>query len=135
MIETSLAHPAHTVPELHHRVPRCLLRLYDRAASYGADFDGEGIELWFQFEWEAMRYGVHAGISRDELEELIEASTILIPRDEHRNVHESDFVRWGRRGGRETFRRYGRPWFALLARRRWGRITALELAAAFGGLS
>ncbi len=134
MIETSLAHPAHTVPELHHRVPRCLLRLYDRAASH-PDFDGEGIELWLEFEHEAMRYGVDAEISRDHLAALIEASTILIPRDEHRNGHESDFVRWGRRGGLQTLERYGRPWFALLARRRWGRISALELAAAFGGLS
>ncbi len=136
MAETSLAHPARTVPELHHRVPRCLLRLYDRAASR-PDFDGEGIELWLEFEHEAMRYGIDAEISRDDLAALIEASTVLLPREEHRAGHSeaSDFVRWGRRGGRETLRRYGRPWFALLARRRWGRISASELAAAFGGLS
>ncbi len=88
-----------------------------------------------EFEHEAMRYGVDAEISRDDLAALIEASTILIPRDEHRNGHESDFVRWGRRGGLRTLERYGRPWFALLARRRWGRISALKLATAFGGLS
>ncbi len=134
MAETSLAHPERTVPELHHRVPRCLLRLYDRAASH-PDFDGEGIELWLEFEHEAIRYGVDANVSRDDLVALIEASTVVLPREEHRAGHESDFVRWGRRGGRETFRRYGRPWFALLARRRWGRISAPELAAVFGGLS
>lgn len=39
-----------------------------------------------------------------------------------------NFVRWGRLGGLETFRRYGRPWFALLGRRRWGRVGAEALA-------
>jgi hypothetical protein len=34
----------------------------------------------------------------------------------------SDFVRWGRRGGRRTLSLYGRPYFSLLARLRWGRI-------------
>ncbi len=141
MIEISLAHSAHTVPapemqrhELHHCVPRCLLRLYDRAASH-PDFDGEGIELWLEFEYEAMRYGVDAEISRDDLAALIEASTVLIEREEHRNGHESDFVRWGRRGGLETLCRYGSPWFALLARRRHGRISPAELAEAFASLA
>jgi hypothetical protein len=136
MASTSLAHPTRTVPELHHRVPQCLLRLYDRAASH-PHFDGEGIELWLEFEHETMRYGVDADISRDDLAALIDASTVLVPREEHRTGHSeaSDFVRWGRRGGRGTFRRYGRAWFVLLARRRWGRISASELVAAFGGLS
>src|SRR3954463_6636955 len=91
--------------ELHHTVPRCLLRLHDRALSH-PHFDGEGIELWLGFEHEAMRYGVDAGLSREDLAVLIKASTVLLPRKEHRTGHESDFVRWGRRGGRETLRRY-----------------------------
>jgi hypothetical protein len=31
-------------------------------------------------------------------------------------------VRWGRRGDRRTLALYGRPYFSLLARLRWGRI-------------
>ncbi len=115
--------------ELHHEVPRCLLRLHDRAASHPG-FDGEVIELWLEFEHEAMRYGVDAGVSREDLAALIEASTVVLPREAHRNGHEGDFARWGRLGGRETFRRYGSSWFALLALRRWGRITAADLQAA-----
>jgi hypothetical protein len=122
--------------EVHHTVPQCLLRLYDRAASH-PDFYGEGIELWMEFEHEAIRYGVDPDVSREELEALIAASTVVLPREEHRSYHSeaSDFARWGRRGGRETFRRYGRAWFALLARRRWERITSPELAVAFEGWS
>ena len=81
-----------------------------------------------------MRYGVDADISREELEALIESSTVVLAREEHRSGHSEagDFVRWGKRGGHETLRRYGRAWFRLLARRRWGRISAPELAGAFG---
>ena len=113
--------------EIHHTVPRCLLRLRDRADT--APFDGEGIELWLDFEYEAMRYGVDPDMSHEELEALIEASTVPLSRDDHRGLHESDFVRWGRRGGLETLRRYGRGWFGLLGRRRHGRITPEELRA------
>jgi hypothetical protein len=54
---------------------------------------------------------------------LIESSTRVIPTTEHRRLHQdaSDFVRWGRRGGRRTLALYGRPYFSLLARLRWGR--------------
>ena len=47
-----------------------------------------------------------------------------VHRGEHRRLHQeaSDFVRWGRRGGRRTLALYGRPYFSLLARFRWGRI-------------
>ena len=43
---------------------------------------------------------------------------------EHRRLHQeaSDFVRWGRRGGRRTLALYGRPYFSLLARFRWGHV-------------
>jgi hypothetical protein len=115
--------------ELHHAVPCCLLRLHDRALSH-PNFDGEGIELWLEFEHEAMRYGVDADLSREDLEVLIEASTVLLPREEHRNGHESDFARWGSKGGRETLRRYGKDWFSLLALRRWRLITSEDLDAA-----
>jgi len=45
-------------------------------------------------------------------------------------IHAEDFRRWGRRGGLTTLRRYGSDCFALLALRRWGRITAEALDAA-----
>ncbi len=150
MIGNSLAHPARTdrstdervMPtspaarfELHHRVPQCLLGLYDRAAFHYGDEDCEGIQLWLEFEWEAMRYGVDPDISRDDLAALIEASTVLLPREEHRAAHESDFVRWGRRGGLATLRRYGTSWFSLLARRRWERLSWAELEHVFATIN
>ena len=46
----------------------------------------------------------------------------------HRKAHAADWRRWGSRGGRTTLARYGRRYFGLLSRRRWGRITAAELA-------
>ncbi len=132
MIGQSLAHPAHADRfELHHRVPQCLLRLYDRAASHQGDDDCEGIQLWLEFEWEAMRYGVDPDISRDDLATLIEASTVMLSREEHRAGHESDFVRWGRRGGLATLRRYGTSWFSLLARRRWKHLSWAEFEQVF----
>ena len=133
MDTTSLAHPARTALELHHRIPRCLLGFFDKAKE--GSLDPEGLQAWFEWEEEAFRYDVDPDVSRHDLAALIEASTMLLPREEHWAGHESDFVRWGRQGGRETFRRYGRPWFVLLAQRRWERITAPELAAAFGSLS
>jgi hypothetical protein len=108
--------------EIHHSVPRCLLRLRDRAEA--APLEGEGIELWVEFEYEAARYGVDPEMSRDDLAALIDASCVLMERAEHRATHESDFIRCGRRGGLETLRRYGRGWYVLLGRRRHGRITA-----------
>jgi hypothetical protein len=115
--------------EIHHRVPRCLLRLRDRADA--APLDGEGIELALEFEYEASRYGVDVDISRDDLAVLIEASTVSLGRDDHRTLRSeaTDFARWGRRGGLETLRRHGRGWFRLLGRRRHGCITPEELRA------
>lgn len=81
-------------------------------------------------------------VSRNELMVLIEGSTVEIASEAHRSGHSEagDFARWGRLGGLETLRRYGRPWFALLGRRCWGRIGAevldlyrAELAAKAGG--
>jgi hypothetical protein len=77
-----------------------------------------------------MRWRVSAEISRTELEALVEKSAELLERKRHRLLHESDWQRWGSRGGRETLRRYGNSWMALLALKRWGKITAAELEAA-----
>jgi hypothetical protein len=114
--------PAARRHEVHHSVPRCLLRFRDRAAAH-EEFDGEGVQLWLDYELEALHYGVDPDISREELADLIEGSTVALSREEHRNGHESDFVRWGRRGGLATIRRYGTSWFSLLARRRWERLS------------
>jgi hypothetical protein len=117
--------------EIHHTIPRCFLGLRERAE--GAALDGEGIELWLEYEHEAMSYGVDPDISHDELAALIDASTVVMEREEHRSEHVSDFVRWGRRGGRATLERYGRAWFALLALRRWGRIAPADLELSRAG--
>jgi hypothetical protein len=61
---------------------------------------------------------------------MIERGTVVRARDKHRILHASDWQRWGRRGGMATLRRYGSDWFALLALRRWGKISAAELEAA-----
>ncbi|MDP9476406.1 MAG: hypothetical protein M3R38_12120 [Actinomycetota bacterium] len=115
-------------PENHHAAPRCLLSLYEEA--HGGFLDGEGIQAWVEWEMEAMRWRVPVEISREDLEALIASSGVVLEREEHRLLHEGDWRRWGARGGRETLRRYGTEWFALLALRRWGRITSSELEAA-----
>lgn len=119
--------------EVHHAAPRCLLRLWD--AAHGGDpheITGETIEASLEWEHEAMRWSVPVEIAREDLERLIEASTVAIPVEEHRRLHSeaSDFARWGRRGGLVTLGRYGTSWFALLALRRWERITPADLEAA-----
>ena len=72
-------------------------------------------------------------VSREELENLIEASASPVPATEHRAGHSraGDFARWGRRGGLRTLALYGPGWFALLARRRWEKISAEQLAEVF----
>ena len=115
--------------EAHHAAPRCLLRLHERANG-ATTLDGEAIQAWLEWEWEAMRWRVPAEISRADLEELIERSVELLERERHRILHRDDWQRWGSRGGRETVRRYGNSWMSLLALKRWGRITAAELEAA-----
>src|SRR4051812_37092079 len=59
--------------ELHHRVPQCLLRLRDRADAH-PELDGEGLQLWLDFELEALHHGIDPDISREELAALIEGS-------------------------------------------------------------
>ena len=113
--------------ELHHTAPCCLLSLHEKAN--GSSLDGEGIQTWLEWEMEAMRWRVPVKISRDDLEALVEASGVVLERKAHRLLHVNDWQRWGSRGGRETLRRYGTEWFALLALRRWGRLTSEDLDA------
>ena len=81
--------PAPASPaELHHAVPRCLLRLHEEATSGG--LDGAGIQAWLEWEWEALRWGVPAEIARENLEGLIERSGVLLEREKHRLIHGSD---------------------------------------------
>jgi hypothetical protein len=103
--------------EVRHGAPRCLLRLFDAAAT--------GLTDRSEFDAEAERWGVEArGLSHEDLAVRIESSTREIPTTEHRRLHQeaSDFVRWGRRGGCRTLALYGQPYFSLLARFLWGRI-------------
>lgn len=111
------------VREVHHRAPRCLLRLFDLAA--------EGLADWSEFDAEAERWGVDTRILREDLAAMVEGYTCEIPTDAHRRLHQDagDFVRWGRRGGLCTLARYGRPYFSLLARVRWGRLEVEALVS------
>ncbi len=115
----------------HHRIPRCLMEAWDRG--HGPGLEPEDLQAWFEWEEEAFRYGVDPDVSREELEALIEASASPVPAKEHRADHTraGDFARWGRHGGLRTLALYGPAWFALLARRRWKKITAEQLAEVF----
>jgi hypothetical protein len=102
--------------DVHHGAPRCLLGHFDAAA---------GVVDRSEFDAEAERLSIEVrGLSREELTTLIKSSTFEIPTTQHRRLHQeaSDFVRWGRRGGRRTLALYGRPYFSLLARFRWSRV-------------
>ena len=113
--------------EVHHCAPRCLLKLHDQAQG---ELRVAGVGAWLEFTLEAERWGVPVEISREDLERLIERSAEVMEREKHRLLHGTDWQRWGRRGGLATLRRYGSDWFALLALRRWGRISSAELEAA-----
>ena len=126
--------PMRGAQEVHHAVPQCLLRLRDRADAH-PELDGEGLQLWLDYELEALRYGVDPDISRENLKALVDGSTVLLTREEHRSGHENDFVRWGRRGGLATVRRYGTSWFRMLARRRWERVSGTELEQVFAAIN
>ena len=127
--------PAVAAIEVHHRVPRRLLGLRDRADRHPEPLSGEGLQLWLDYECEAMRTGVDPDAGRAELGALIEGSTVEILREEHRAIHAHQWVEWGRLGGKETLRRYGTAWFSLLARQRWGRVGEDVPAQVFGALS
>ena len=117
----------HEATEIHHRVPRRLLASYDRMRAHAA-LDGEALQLWFEYEELLLRFGLDPDLSREELEEVIEFSAVEVTYEEHRSeIHAADWPRWGRKGGLATLERYGRAYFAHLARRRWRKITAEEL--------
>jgi hypothetical protein len=46
--------------EQHHAIPRCLLRLWDRAHE-PRELDGGAIQGWLEYEWEALRVGRPGG--------------------------------------------------------------------------
>jgi hypothetical protein len=119
--------------EVHHGVPRHLLRAHDRLAAH-TELDGEGMDLALEFEELAMRYGIgDAGsLTREELAERIESSSVELPREEHRKAHAADWREWGSRGGKATLARYGRRYFSLLALRRHDKIVPGELLAVPG---
>src|ERR671920_1370363 len=96
-------------PEIHHAVPRCLLRLHEMAQG---ELRVAGVGAWLEFELEAERWGVPVEIDREALARLVEASTQVMERERHRLLHASDWQRWGRRGGMATLRKYGSDWFA-----------------------
>ena len=127
--------PAVAAVEVHHEIPRCLLGLRDRAGAHPEPLSGEGLQLWLDYECEALRHGVDPDASRDELAALIDGSTVELPREEHRAIHAHQWAEWGRLGGTETLRRYGTAWFSLLARRRWGRVGEEVPAEVFGALA
>ncbi len=64
--------------EIHHSIPSCLLRLMDRADARPV-LDGEGLQLWLEYELEALRYGVAPDISRVDLAVLVEGSMVPLP--------------------------------------------------------
>ena len=75
MIEESLRQGADGAKrEVHHGVPRCLLKLRDRADAH-PELDGEGLQRWLDYEFEALRWGVDPEVSRVELAALVEGST------------------------------------------------------------
>src|SRR5215207_6073376 len=122
-------YPAPT-KEAHHTKPRYLIELHHKAHAGG--LDSNGLAAWVEWECEALRYGVDPdNTTREMLIKLVADSVIYLDRDAHREHHTAngDFARWGRCGGKATLRKYGTGWFVLLARRRWSRITAEELAS------
>lgn len=117
--------------ERHHAVPRHVLTARSRADAEGTEITGAGIQAWLDFEEECFSHGVDADLSLPELEELVEGSCVMVSWEEHRRaLHAGEWAEWGRRGGRATLARYGRPYFRALALLRHGRISPAELAAA-----
>ena len=70
------------VGESHRAVPRRLVGLHEKAN--GLPLDGEGIQAWLEWEWEAARWRVPVEVSEAELRELIEHGTGLIEHKCHR---------------------------------------------------
>ena len=115
---------------VHHDAPRWSLRVFDATAGDFAE--------WSEFDTEVERLSIEVrGLSCEDLRALIESSTCETLPTEHRTLHQeaSHFVRWGRRGGLRTLALYGRLYFSLLARFRWGRIEVEALTRHRAGSS
>ena len=80
----------HASAEVHHAIPRCLLRLYD-ATQEPPSADGERFEAWLEFEREATRWGVPVEIRHSDLEALVEQSAVVLEREAHRLLHRNDW--------------------------------------------
>jgi hypothetical protein len=121
--------------QIHHCIPRRLLKVWD--GGHGSSLEPEDLAAWIKWEEEAYRYGVDPDVSREVLATLIKGSTVELGVEEHRAAHSEagDFARWGRLGGLKTFGLYGPGWFVLLARRRWQKISAVQLEAAFAAIN
>ncbi|MGI8910831.1 MAG: hypothetical protein ACR2JR_09815 [Rubrobacteraceae bacterium] len=116
--------------EVHHRVPRHLLAVYDRMVARER-LDAEALQMWFECEGLLLELGLDPDISRKELERAIEASAVEVTYEEHRSeIHAADWPHWGRKGGLATLERYGHGWFRLLALRRHRKVTSEELKMA-----
>ena len=76
---------------MHHEVTQCLLKLRNQAEDPD-EFDGESIQLWVEYELEALRWGVDPDVSREELESLLSDSTVEVSREEHGDGHAGNFV-------------------------------------------
>ncbi len=114
--------------EVHHRVPRSLLSAHDRMTGC-VELDGAALQAWYDFEEECHRHGVSPDLSREQLEAVIEGSTVEVSCEEHRGtIHAADWPRWGRMGGLRVLELYGPRYFVALAHRRWRRIAPEELA-------
>jgi hypothetical protein len=94
------------------------------------ELGGPALQAWFDYEEECHKRGVSPDLSREELQETIENSTVEVTRQEHRGeIHAADWPRWGRMGGLRVLELYGSTYFRYLARLRWHRITARELVS------
>lgn len=74
--------PARGAQKAHYTVPQCLLRLRDRVDAH-LKLDGEGLQLWLDYELEALRYGVDPDICCENLVALIEDSTLALLHEGH----------------------------------------------------
>jgi len=118
--------------EIHHQIPRSLLRLYD-ICFWSEDAANEPYpvndpktalsEALNAFEMECRRYGIdHMNVSRGMLEMMIRESEVELSWQQHRHeAHAGDWARWGRRGGLAVLKKYGRDHFRMLALKRWGK--------------
>lgn len=114
--------------EIHHRIPRSLLRLYDvvfweEDGNMLNDPDTALHRAMVELEDECSRYGIDAHeVSRGMLEKMIKESEIELSWQQHRHeAHAGDWSRWGRRGGLRVLELYGKEHFRALAMKRWSK--------------